>query len=362
MSASTCSSNPVSTYDRLLDALTTLVVTTLCVLVASGLFAQTAYAHSWDYATGTASPNAEVSFGSSGFAVGGSPQTFHYDVQSAYPNTCENWPPESTWPEGMNSYIRRINWDKTPGADWTWHSWFNLGCYPWTMHFDGTVPNEHQGSGIHELEFRGENSQAVYLHASTVGQEWTRVGGGHSCDDTYLTDERRRVTCHGDPVNTATGSFVTSVTDLSFPGAGTPFQLERSYTSADTKQGPLGTTWTHNLNTSITTDESGDYELRGPDGQMTSFKSREFCGFAKREGRASTLSRASVGDDYADEVMGDSPSGYWRFEEQSGTTAVDETSNNNDATYKGGVTLGIDGAPSGAQDAAMDTDGVNGRL
>lgn len=45
---------------------------------------------------------------------------------------------------------------------------------------------------------------------------------------------------------------------------------------------------------------------------------------------------------YRDSVLVDSPIGYWRLGETSGTTAVDETGNGHDATLSGSYTLGTD--------------------
>lgn len=44
---------------------------------------------------------------------------------------------------------------------------------------------------------------------------------------------------------------------------------------------------------------------------------------------------------YRDEVLADSPVGYWRLEETSGSTVADETSNGNDGTTNGGVILDV---------------------
>jgi hypothetical protein len=50
---------------------------------------------------------------------------------------------------------------------------------------------------------------------------------------------------------------------------------------------------------------------------------------------------------YRDEVLVDSPLGYWRLGESSGTVAQDETTNNLDLTYSGSPTLGVTGAVVG---------------
>ena len=61
---------------------------------------------------------------------------------------------------------------------------------------------------------------------------------------------------------------------------------------------------------------------------------------------------ATVGLMYDDEVLADSPSGYWRLGESSGTTLQDATANNRDGTLVGTPTLGVTGAVYG--DTAID--------
>ena len=55
-----------------------------------------------------------------------------------------------------------------------------------------------------------------------------------------------------DPVNTALGNFTYQHTDLNMPGRGLFFEFTRTYNSADTYSGPLGTGWTHSYNIAVT--------------------------------------------------------------------------------------------------------------
>lgn len=57
---------------------------------------------------------------------------------------------------------------------------------------------------------------------------------------------------------------------------------------------------------------------------------------------------------YDQVVLGDNPTGYWRFEETGGTTAYDSSPNGKDGTYTGGVTLGQAGGPMGGLAASFD--------
>lgn len=64
---------------------------------------------------------------------------------------------------------------------------------------------------------------------------------------------------------------------------------------------------------------------------------------------------------YADEVMADGPTGYWRLGDRPGsTTAVDSSGNGHDGHVSGGVTFGLPGFHGG--DTAALFDGATGRI
>jgi hypothetical protein len=65
------------------------------------------------------------------------------------------------------------------------------------------------------------------------------------------------------------------------------------------------------------------------------------------------------GTSYRTAVLTDTPFGYWRLGETSGTTATDSSANASHATYVGGVTLGAPGALSGDTNTAASFDGNN---
>lgn len=67
------------------------------------------------------------------------------------------------------------------------------------------------------------------------------------------------------------------------------------------------------------------------------------------------------GATYYDSVLNDSPNGYWRLGEPSGTTATDETGTNN-GTYSGSPTLGVTGAIPVDEDTAVTFDGTDDLL
>jgi CSLREA domain-containing protein len=61
---------------------------------------------------------------------------------------------------------------------------------------------------------------------------------------------------------------------------------------------------------------------------------------------------------YPTVVLADTPAGYWRFDELSGTTALDSSGNSNNGTYLNGPLLGQTGAFAGSNTAAS-FDGIN---
>ena len=75
-----------------------------------------------------------------------------------------------------------------------------------------------------------------------------------------------------DSVNTATGSLLTSVTDLQVAGVGEDLVLTRTYNSADTAAGAFGPGWSSVLDLAVTIDGPGTTAtVRGEDGQRLVF-------------------------------------------------------------------------------------------
>lgn len=90
----------------------------------------------------------------------------------------------------------------------------------------------------------------------------TYVGGtGTTTNPTASTNE---------PINTATGNYYLSRTDLAVPGKGLPFAFTRSYNSLDSYSGPLGAGWTHSYN--ILLNDSGTaVTIKEGDGHSVQF-------------------------------------------------------------------------------------------
>jgi RHS repeat-associated protein len=71
----------------------------------------------------------------------------------------------------------------------------------------------------------------------------------------------------GDPVNTTTGEFWHTFSDLSIPGKGIPLELTRTYSSMSASDlGPFGYGWTDSYNMSLSFDSSGDATVHEENG------------------------------------------------------------------------------------------------
>ncbi len=70
-----------------------------------------------------------------------------------------------------------------------------------------------------------------------------------------------------EPINTGTGNYYFSRTDLLMPGRGLPLAFTRFYNSLDTYTGPLATGWTHSYNVLLAVSASGLVIVKEADGQ-----------------------------------------------------------------------------------------------
>jgi len=91
-------------------------------------------------------------------------------------------------------------------------------------------------------------------------------------------------------VNSATGALVLDTSDLNVAGVGTPFNLTRSYDSADRTGGSFGPGWTSLFDAGVTIAASGKTAtVRGEDGQQLIFTSNGAGGWVAPPGARSTL-------------------------------------------------------------------------
>jgi len=91
-----------------------------------------------------------------------------------------------------------------------------------------------------------------------------------------------------DPVNTATGNYFYSRTDLEVPAPGVPFELTRFYNAQDLTMGTLGFGWSYNLD--IRAYSWGDLVyIKHGDGRIERFLSNGGGGYIAQPGVYSTL-------------------------------------------------------------------------
>ena len=98
-----------------------------------------------------------------------------------------------------------------------------------------------------------------------------------------------------DPVNSLTGAFTTSATDLNEAATGVAFALTRSYTSADTTSGRLGPGWTDNYAASLAVQGNGDVILHGDEGQQVYYTKQADGSLLGAGGALSTLTTVQGG-------------------------------------------------------------------
>ena len=98
-----------------------------------------------------------------------------------------------------------------------------------------------------------------------------------------------------DPVNTLTGAFTHAETDLSVPSTGVPFELTRTYSSAETASGRLGLGWTDTYQASLAVQPNGDVVAKGDEGQRLAFVSLGGGVFEGAPGARATLTTIAGG-------------------------------------------------------------------
>jgi RHS repeat-associated protein len=75
-----------------------------------------------------------------------------------------------------------------------------------------------------------------------------------------------------DPVNTLTGAYWTQDSDLKLTGIGVPFNLSRSYTSANQAVGPMGPGWMQNYDQALVFTDKGDVTFVSDQGAQLAFQ------------------------------------------------------------------------------------------
>jgi RHS repeat-associated protein len=85
---------------------------------------------------------------------------------------------------------------------------------------------------------------------------------------------------YAEPVNTATGNYYTTQTDLTVHGRGLDFVFNRFYNSQDNYNGPVGANWNHSYNISLSVDGSGNVTIRQPQGGSLAFAPNATGGYS----------------------------------------------------------------------------------
>lgn len=138
------------------------------------------------------------------------------------------------------------------------------------------------------------------------------IGGPPTIEDEPAGSNPALVNCGcatrtaGDPVDTGTGYFSQSATDLSIPGLGEPLNLARTYTSsladpsgpagADAVNGAFGPGWTFSYGLSAATATNGNVTITQEDGSQVAFS--DSSGTYAPEARYDATLTASGGDYY----------------------------------------------------------------
>jgi RHS repeat-associated protein len=76
---------------------------------------------------------------------------------------------------------------------------------------------------------------------------------------------------NADPVNTATGNYNYSATDLRVTGRGLDVEMSRYYNSQDITRGPLGNGWSHSFNIYLTNLTASSASLHYSDGKVLDY-------------------------------------------------------------------------------------------
>lgn len=135
-----------------------------------------------------------------------------------------------------------------------------------------------------------------------------------------------------EPVNTALGNYVTSVTDMALPGRGIGFAFQRTYNSLDTGGGALGTGWRHAYEAHLGINPDGSRRFFAEDGAQMLFTPNGQGGFVTPPGVLSRLATIAGGYELTrrDQIR-------YRFDSAGLLTAMlDRNSNQLTMTYTSG--------------------------
>ncbi|MGH3349225.1 MAG: polymorphic toxin-type HINT domain-containing protein [Nocardioides sp.] len=117
---------------------------------------------------------------------------------------------------------------------------------------------------------------------------------GCGCANALSPTESAQAT-RGIGVNTGTGAFVRVESDLQMASFGVQFASARTYSSRNSKEGPLGFGWAWSYDMSVTGRDDGAVVVRAEDGAEALYKSDGDGGFNRPAGVRSNLERSGKG-------------------------------------------------------------------
>jgi hypothetical protein len=134
--------------------------------------------------------------------------------------------------------------------------WMGTTC-TWTDYFNSADPPTY-AAYIANPYGSGETDVQAISNGFSANTGSGAILAGESSHGSNPA-ENAQCGCGGDPVNTETGEFYQTVTDLGIPGAGPALQVQRSYSSAGaSSDGPFGYGWTANFDAHLATLVGGD--------------------------------------------------------------------------------------------------------
>jgi RHS repeat-associated protein len=142
----------------------------------------------------------------------------------------------------------------TPNVD-ARNNWWGSAAGPWR-----DLPSPLNGS------------DRVSYHVTTSPYNFT--GPTKNSPPNFLGGAGTTVNPNGsssEPVDTATGNYYTSVTDLTAPGRGLSFSFTRAYNTGDSYSGPFGPGWTHSYNLVLTVNADSSVSIKERDGGVIAF-------------------------------------------------------------------------------------------
>ena len=178
--------------------------------------------------------------------------------------------------------------DLTPdGASFWAGNVTTANVYKFDLASGAIVASFHAGNG--QVGGIGVYNPARFAFAGPPEpQTYGNGPGAHGTDPTNRTSE---------PVNTATGNYMSSALDAHLPGRGLALDFARSYNSLDTAIGVLGQGWTHSFAGRLVTNGDGSVTVAVEGGARLSFTSGGIGGFVSPPGVTDVLTTRGGGYD-----------------------------------------------------------------